>query len=104
MAEIDIPTIVSAVSAAVSAVAAVAATVAAIVTARLTHTIKTINQGQLDHDHKVDRAYMSAGGVRHMERIRQGDKVLLAPTKQFEVHVNNHGSTTGEFTQIAIGF
>jgi hypothetical protein len=67
---------------------------------------------QLAYGHQIERAYMSIGGVPekqivertiieddHQRHVRE-----LQLTGRFEVHVNNHGKTTGELMEIAIDF
>jgi hypothetical protein len=76
---------------------------------KTTEAAEAVSKDQIAHSHKVERAYMSCGGVPARRRQEEpgtdgGIVVRLILTGEFEVHVNNHGKTTGEFTQIAIGF
>lgn len=71
-------------------------------------TRRTTND-QLAFGHKIERAYMSAGGVPARRReLVQGTLTpvveRLVLSGDFELHVNNHGKTPGELEQIAIGF
>jgi hypothetical protein len=74
-----------------------------------TAIIWTINKKQLQHAHRVERAYISCGGFG--EFVSQ---VLTGPmghpiqgrrfTGSFQVQVNNHGKTPGETFRFAIEF
>jgi hypothetical protein len=75
--------------------------------------VRRTTDDQLAYGHQIERAYMSIGGVpeKHIvertfigadeERHTVRD---VEPTGRFEVHLNNHGKTTGELMNIAIDF
>jgi hypothetical protein len=64
--------------------------------------------GLLRHTPQIERAYISGGGVPVMETeyiaSAQAFTPISKPTGQFEVHINNHGKTPGELTEIGMGF
>jgi hypothetical protein len=74
-----------------------------------TAIIWAINRKQLEHAHRVERAYISCGGYGEfvsqiitgpMGHPIQGRRV----TGAFQVQVNNHGKTPGETFRFAIEF
>lgn len=76
---------------------------------KTTEAAEKVSRDQIAHSHQIERAYMSCGGVPARRRQDEpgtygGIVVKFILTGEFEVHVNNHGKTTGEFMQIAIGF
>jgi hypothetical protein len=79
--------------------------------AYFTFTIRNINRSQLIHAHRVERAYVSGGGVPERRPARawidKGDGRLVQatePTGRFELHVNNYGKTPGELLEIGFGW
>jgi hypothetical protein len=73
------------------------------------------------HMREIERAYVSGGGARaivpmrdeagldqleNASRVSQldGSTILLVPTRQFELHINNHGKTPARLHHIAVGF
>jgi len=85
-------------SAAITALATVAVAV-------FTWTIWSINKAQLKHNREVERAYISAGGLRRFDPVQTGPgQFQLRDTGHFEFHVNNYGKTQGKVFQIGWGF
>jgi hypothetical protein len=75
------------------------------------------------HVREVERAYVSGGGCRQIERrlsvdhdeelydrsvgiieTADGSRILLVPTGKFELHINNHGKTPARLHHVAIRF
>jgi hypothetical protein len=76
---------------------------------KTTEAAERVSRDQIAHSHQIERAYMSCGGVPAKRRQEEpgtygGIVIKFILTGEFEVHVNNHGKTTGEFMRIAIGF
>jgi hypothetical protein len=76
------------------------------VIAWFTATIWTINRSQLKHGREVERAYISAGGLRRFvaQATDVAGQYTLTDTRQFEFHVNNYGKTRGMVFQLGWGF
>jgi hypothetical protein len=75
--------------------------------------------GLLKHTPQIERAYISGGGVPLTQVVEYTASIVSSspgrgagimhtptrrPTDQFELHINNHGKTPGELTEIGIGF
>jgi hypothetical protein len=74
-----------------------------------TLTIRDINRSELEHSHRVERAYISCGGfgefVSNIITTSTGHPIQgRGFTGAFQVHVNNHGKTPGETFRFAIEF
>jgi hypothetical protein len=71
-----------------------------------TATLWWISTRQLRHGHKVERAYVSAGGFRRFvaQPMNAAGQYTLIDTQQFEFHVNNYGKTPGRVFQLGWGF
>jgi hypothetical protein len=88
--------------------------------ATFTYLLFGATRGLLRHTPQIERAYISGGGIPVMEvagyASTSGPTLpgssggsttyipIPKPTGQFELHINNHGKTPGELTQIGIGF
>jgi hypothetical protein len=86
---------------------AVVTALATLAIAYFTWTIWRINQEGLAHSHKVERAYISGGGVRAREFFdlaANGTTPRTRETGEFEFHINNYGKTPGILYKIGFGF
>jgi hypothetical protein len=83
---------------ALTVLAALVTMLAAIATAYFTGTIWDINRRQLQHAHKVERAYISGGGG-YLTYIRDGAQ--YTDMTQFILTVQNYGKTPGTVTAYA---
>jgi hypothetical protein len=96
--------------------------VATVVIGYFTATIWYIARRQLRHHREVERAYVSGGGARQLNQrisdanppdagvndvpVQQPDGkfIIVSPTDQFEIHINNHGKTPAHLYRIQYGF
>jgi hypothetical protein len=58
------------------------------------------------HAPQIERAYISAGGLRRFvaQPTNVAGQYVLTDTRQFEFHVNNYGKTKGTVFQLGWGF
>jgi hypothetical protein len=90
----------------------------------LTRRLWQISQSELKRSQEIERAYVSGGGWRHLSQTVQGrglippdvpsdanvqvqpngDYLVLQPTTEFELHVNNHGKTPAFLHHVRVGF
>ncbi len=92
---------------------------ATIAIAIFTLTIWRVNRSQLQHAHKVERAYVSGGGAPIMRETRiQRDRrglfpgnvtttviePVFEPTGEFGLTINNYGKTPGEIFEYGVGW
>jgi hypothetical protein len=71
-----------------------------------TWTLYRVTRDGLAHSHKVERAYISAGGFRHREEsgLSARDTPTYRDTNLFQFNVNNFGKTPGRVVAIVCDF
>jgi hypothetical protein len=78
---------------------------AALATAYFTGTIWRVNNNQLAHSQKIERAYMSGGGYRAKALgMSATGAPVVGETGEFQFCVNNYGKTPGTLYGLGYGF